>query len=302
MSTTADLLARCTFPPPGTRVTLGVSGGADSTALLVLAVEAGCVVTAVHVDHGLRDGSAAEAAVVAASAERFGAAFESVRVPVARGPDLEARARAARYTALGRDALVGHTLDDRVETILLHLLRGTGADGFAALAPGDPRRPILGLRRAETVGLCDELGIATVDDPTNTSPRFTRNRVRHELLPLMDAIAGRDTAVLVARTANLVAADGALLDDLAAGIDPTDAVAVAAAPRPLATRALRRWLAAAHDGYAPEAAEVDRVLGVAAGDARATELVGGRRVARRGQRLRIEADPRASSSGRDVAT
>lgn len=289
MVTIDGLLARCTFPSPGTPVVVGASGGADSSALLVLADAAGCEVTAVHVDHGLRERSAAEADVVARLARRLGAVFRSERVELAHGPNLEARARAARYRVLGPDALVGHTLDDRAETMLAHLLRGTGAAGLTALTPPDPRRPLLELRRAETVELCVQLDIEVVDDPSNTDPRFTRNRIRHEVLPLLDAIAGRDTALLLARTADLLAADDRLLTDLARALDPTDAVALAAAPEPLATRSLRAWLAAAHDGYAPDAAETARVLAVARGESVATDLVGGHRVARTRQRLRIEA-------------
>ena len=90
----AELLGRCRFPAPGTALTCAVSGGADSLALLVLAVGARCTVTAVHVDHGLRPESGAEAAVVARAAERFGADFRSVAVTVHPGPNLEARARA----------------------------------------------------------------------------------------------------------------------------------------------------------------------------------------------------------------
>ena len=291
MALTDELLARCTFPPAGTSVDVGVSGGPDSTALLVLAVAAGCDVTAVHVDHGLRPGSDREAEIVRATAHRFRAGFRGVEVDVEDGPNLEARAREARYEALGSEALVGHTLDDRAETVLLHLLRGTGADGLATLRPPDPRRPMLRLRRAETVALCAELRIATISDPSNDDPRFRRNRIRAELLPLLDDLAGRDVAPLLARTGDLVAADEEVLAALAARIEPTDARAVAEAPRSLASRALRRWLATAHDGYAPDATEVARVLEVARGTAVATELAGGWRVARRGQVLRIEPPP-----------
>jgi tRNA(Ile)-lysidine synthase len=164
-----SLLPRCTFPPPGTPVRCGVSGGPDSLALLVLAVHAGCAVTAVHVDHGLRAGGAAEAEVVRAAAERFGAAFECRRVDVAPGPNLEARARAARHAALGPEALLGHTADDQAETVLLALLRGSGATGLGAIDPG-PQHPILGLRRSETEALCRLLDLDVADDPTNTDP------------------------------------------------------------------------------------------------------------------------------------
>src|SRR5205085_8899120 len=125
-SLTAALLGRCVFPGAGTVVTCAVSGGADSLALLVLAVGAGCEVTAVHVDHGLREGSAAEADLVRAAAARFGAGFVAERVMVAPGANLEARARAARYGVLPADVLTGHTADDQAETVLLNLLRGAG--------------------------------------------------------------------------------------------------------------------------------------------------------------------------------
>ena len=181
------LLARCSFPPSGTAVTCAVSGGPDSLALLVLSVAAGCDTTAVHVDHGLRAGSAEEAGVVAAAAEHFGAAFRSVRAQVAPGPNLEARARAARHDALPEGSLLGHTADDLAETVLLNLVRGAGLDGLAGFDPR--RRPIRRLRRSDTHDLCGELGLEPVRDPSNDDPAFRRNRVRHELLPLLDDVA-----------------------------------------------------------------------------------------------------------------
>jgi tRNA(Ile)-lysidine synthase len=259
-------------------------------ALLVLAVEAGCVVSAVHVDHGLRPGSAEEAEVVRTGAERFGAAFLSVRAEVTPGPNLEARARIARYAALPVDALTGHTADDQAETVLLNLLRGAGLDGLAGMDP--ERRPLRRLRRHETRALCDTLGLALVEDPSNVDPAFRRNRVRHELLPLLDAIAERDVVPILARQAHLARDDVALLDELAAAIDPCDARALTAAPPPLARRAIRRWLRGAGPGgderHPPDAATVERVLVVARGEAVACELVGGWRVARSRGRLRLE--------------
>ena len=118
------LLARCHYPRSGTPVVCAVSGGADSLALLVLARAAGCPALAVHVDHGLRPGSAGEADVVAAVAAAVGADFRAERVDVAAGPNLEARARAARYGVLPDGALTGHTADDRAETMLINGLLG----------------------------------------------------------------------------------------------------------------------------------------------------------------------------------
>ncbi|HEX5947803.1 MAG TPA: tRNA lysidine(34) synthetase TilS [Acidimicrobiales bacterium] len=267
-----------------------MSGGADSLALLVLATHAGCRVTAVHVDHGLRPGSADEAEVVRAAAERFGADFRAEAVAVAPGPNLEARARAARYGVLPSDVLTGHTADDQAETVLLNLARGAGLDGLAGMGPA--RRPLRRLRRQETVALCADLGLRPVADPSNDDPAFRRNRVRHELIPLLDEISAREVVPILARQADLLRDDAALLDDLAAGLDPADARALTAAPEPLARRAVRRWLRGGGPGgperYAPDAAATERVLAVARGEAVACELAGGWRVARRGGRLRLE--------------
>ncbi len=280
-----ELLGRCTFPPPGTALVCAVSGGPDSLALLVLACAAGAAVTAVHVDHGLRPGSAGEAEVVAAAAARFGAAFRSETAVVEDGPNLEARARAARRAAVGPGAATGHTMDDQAETVLLNLLRGAGLDGLAGMRAG-PGHPILGLRRAETGALCHDLGLDPVRDLSNSDRRFRRNRVREELLPLCCAVAGRDVVPVLARQAGLLAAEGDLLDELAGAIDPSDGAALAAAPGPLARRATRRWLR--HDGpHPPDAAAVERVLGVARGEVRATDVAPGRRVRRSHGRLSV---------------
>jgi tRNA(Ile)-lysidine synthase len=283
--TTADLLTRCSFPPAGSPITCAVSGGPDSLALLVLAVESGCRATAIHVDHALRPGSERDATTVSEVAGRWGATFRSVRVDVPDGPDLEARARRARYAVLPPDALTGHTADDQAETVLLNLLRGAGLDGLAGFDP--TRRPLRSLRRRETHKLCADLGIQPVHDPSNDDPRFRRNRVRHELLPLLDVIAARDVAGVLARQADHLRADAALLDELALAIDPTDARSLAAAPAPLAVRAVRRWLRDGPEQHPPDTATVARVLAVARGDAVGCEVGGGRSVRRHARRLHL---------------
>jgi tRNA(Ile)-lysidine synthase len=239
----------------------------------------------VHVHHGLRDSADHDADVARVIAARLGAEFRSVHVDVHDGPNLEARARQARREALGPDAMTGHTADDQAETLLLALLRGAGATGLGAINPGH-RHPILALRRSETRSLCAQLDLIVAEDPTNNDPRFRRNRIRHEVLPLLNDVAERDVTVLLARTADLLRADEQFLDELAAAIDPTDAAALTAAPTVLGARAIRQWLE--HEGYPPDADTVRRVLAVAKGDARACELVGGRRVERRGNRVHLD--------------
>jgi tRNA(Ile)-lysidine synthase len=269
-----------------------VSGGADSMTLMVLAIAAGCSVTAVHVDHGLRHGSDAESEIVADAAARFGARFRSETVVVGTGPNQEARAREARYAVLPDDVMTGHTADDQAETVLINLMRGASTTGLAAMRPG-PRRPILALRRASTARFCDAQEITVVDDPSNSDPAFLRNRVRHELLPLMSELAIRDLVPVLTRQAGLLRDDGDLLDEMALTIDPQDARGLSAAPVPLARRAVRRWLTTEHP---PDAATVERVLRVASGHASGCDIGAGRRVERSRQRLRLLGEPSVTPS------
>lgn len=271
----------------------GVSGGPDSTALVALAVAAGCAVTAVHVDHALRAGSAGEAEVVRATAERLGVGFRSCTVAVEPGPNLEARARRARHAALGPDALMGHTADDQAETVLLHLLRGAGLDGVAGIRP-DARHPLLEVRRAETHALCEELALEVVRDPSNDDPAHRRNRVRHEVLPLLESVAERDVVPLLARLAGHAREAVDHLDGEAVAIDPTDAHSLATAPPVLARLAVRAWLRpCSTEAHPPDAASVDRVLAVARHERMATEVTGGWRVTRSRGRLRLESPARS---------
>jgi tRNA(Ile)-lysidine synthase len=173
--------------------------------------------------------------------------------------------------------MTGHTADDQAETVLLRLLRGTGLDGLVAMRPG-PTKPLLGLRRAETRALCEHLGLEVLEDPSNDDPAFARNRVRAEVLPLLDDIGDRDAGLLLARAAALLGDDARFLEELALEVDPTSAAGLGRAPLPLARRAVRRWLTV--DGYPPDLGTVERVLAVARGEARAADVGAGRRVRR----------------------
>ena len=278
-----QLLARCTFPIAGTAVSLAISGGPDSMALLLLAHAAGLNITAIHVDHQLRSDSALDADIIRAVTEPRGISLVVHTVNVGDGPNLEARARHARYSMFPSEIMTGHTEDDQAETVLINLLRGAGAQGLSAMRPGHTR-PLLKLRRAETRALCASLNITTVNDLTNEDSRFLRNRVRNELLPLMSDLSQRDPMPLLARTADVLRADNDLLDELAREIDPTDAKALAAAPTPLAHRAIRQWLS---DPYPPDLATLERVLAVARGDVLACDVGENRQIRRSKQRLTL---------------
>ena len=281
-----SLLTRCTFPAAGTAVACGLSGGPDSAALVALASAKGLEVTAWHVDHGLRPSAGADAESARAIADRFGAGFELRRVQVDLGPNLEARARAARYGAMPGDVLVGHTADDRAETVLFNIGRGGGLAGAAAPHAG-VGRPLLGLRRFETHTLCEQLGLPTVRDPMNDDLSFSRVAIRNEVMPALARALGRDPVPLLNRHADLASQALDVIADLAAGLDRTSAAALVAAPRAVATEALRGWIAETV-GSAPTAASIDRVLDVAEGRRVATEITGGHRVARTAGRLRVE--------------
>ena len=178
------------------------SGGPDSTALVDalarLAPPRGWRLHVVHVDHGLRPGSATEAAPVAALASRLGLGFEAIRVDVAAGASLQDQARRARHRGLAEVAdrigagaiALGHTADDQAETVLMRLLTSATPWSLRAMAEREGRlaRPLLRVWREATLAYCAALGLDPVDDPSNRDPRFLRSRVRHELLPALEGV------------------------------------------------------------------------------------------------------------------
>ena len=284
----SDFLSRCNFPLGPREVTCAVSGGGDSLALLVLAVEAGLRVTAMHVNHGLRQGSEREAELVEAAARSVGAGFRSVSVEVPPGSNLEARARDARYAVLPEDALLGHTADDQAETVLLNLMRGSGVAGAAGMR-SDWRRPLLRLRRSETLEACRLAGLEPFEDPSNLSMAFRRNRVRREVIPLLNEIFERDVTLLLCRHAEVAREALDVLDEVAEKVDASDCRSLSAVSPPLACWSLRRWITReAALKHPPSRAAVERVLEVAAGRARAAEVGSGWRVRRSGGRLFLE--------------
>ena len=237
---------------------VALSGGPDSLALT--AVAAGLLpTTALIVDHGLQGGSAAIAAAAKSQAEELGcvdAQVLCVQVSGDGGP--EAAARNARYHALeaarrDRPVLLAHTLDDQAETVLLGLGRGSGARSIAGMRGYDPPwcRPLLGMRRGVTHAACAELGLAAWHDPHNTDRRFTRTRLRHEVLPLMEEVLGGGVAEALARTATALREDTELVDALIAQAMTTSAIAegldtraLVALPDPVRRGVIRSWLLA----------------------------------------------------------
>ena len=208
-----DFITQRRLLQPASRVVAAVSGGADSMALLDCLRSLGYSVVVAHLDHGMRPGSWDEAERVLRQAAQRGvpAIAEACVVPKAAAPgeNLEAAARRLRYAFLARVAMetgsvavaTGHTADDQIETFLLHLLRGSGTQGLRGMLPEQPLsgvvagaaaadirlvRPLLCVWRSETIDFCRRMGTAVIDDPSNLDRGLLRNRVRHELVPLLE--------------------------------------------------------------------------------------------------------------------
>jgi tRNA(Ile)-lysidine synthase len=237
---------------------VALSGGPDSLALTAVAA-AVLPTAALIVDHGLQAGSATVAATAQHQAEELGcveAQVLCVQVEGDGGP--EGAARTARYRALEtarseRPVLLAHTLDDQAETVLLGLGRGSGARSIAGMRAYDPPwcRPLLGVRRSVTHAACAELGLTAWQDPHNTDRRFTRTRLRHEVLPLLEEVLGGGVAEALARTATALREDTELVDALIAQAMTTsataeglDARALTALPDPVRRGVIRSWLLA----------------------------------------------------------
>ena len=269
--------------PDEGRFLVAVSGGADSLGLAWAAQfvlpRAGFEVEGVVVDHGLQDNSAEVAETAKATLEQIGMPATIVRVEVDGTANVELRARDARYEALrvlahDRDAigvLLGHTLDDQAETVLMGLARGSGPasiQGMEAVS-GLWWRPFLGLSRETTQQVCRDVGMTWWDDPHNTDRRFLRPRLRHEVMPLLEDTMGPGVAEALARTARLLRQDNEVLDKLAKkvgwalgdgvelGMIPVDRLV--AEPAAVATRVIR-FVASQVLGTSLSAAHTEEVL------------------------------------------
>jgi tRNA(Ile)-lysidine synthase len=246
------------FGVGGDRWCVALSGGADSLALTAVAATAKPT-TALIVDHRLQPDSGDVAATARKQALDLGcvdAQVLCVDVDTEGGP--EAAARTARYRALdaargGAPVLLAHTLDDQAETVLLGLGRGSGPRSIAGMRPSDPPwcRPLLGVRRTVTHAACDELGLTPWHDPHNADRRFTRSRLRGEVLPLLEDVLGGGVAAALARTAAALREDTDTLDRLADEAlteigtgGALDTMRLAALPEALRRRVIRAWLLA----------------------------------------------------------
>ena len=294
-TSTRELLDASHFAPPGTQVDVAVSGGPDSLGLLLLTLAATLNVTVHHVDHHARPTSADDAEHVALLCESLDVNFVRHDVTIEPGGNFEARARSARRRAMPDSVLTGHTMDDLAETILLNMLRGAGIDGLSPMVD-DPTKPLRDVRRRALHDFVAVSGRQPLYDATNNSPDFRRNRVRHELVPLMCDVAQRDVVPLLARQAGLIFDERMWLNELS-HLDGATALFEADCRilRTWPAARLRRWLrhqlvhADRGDGaHPPSAGEVARAIAVVRGEIVATELEGGRRLARRGQHLSLE--------------
>lgn len=292
------------------RVVVALGGGADSATLLAATCEAvDQPVRAVFADHGLDDdlehGHRLRDAA-AAVAEMLGVPVDVLPASVPDGPNLEARARTARYAAIeatlrvGDVALTAHTRDDQAETVLMRLASGAGATGLAGIPSVRGRwlRPLLGITKAELRAEADRLSLPYIDDPANDDDRFARSRIRHRVIPVLHAELGDHASEGLARSAELIERDDAALGRLAERIAVTrdgSAVRIAVAPLlteipAVAARACRRALRMVGDGYPGVRSDVEAILDTAE-TGRSHSLTGGEVAVREGPHVRIGPPP-----------
>lgn len=301
--------------PAGTRVLIGLSGGSDSVALTLLLRELApymdfAVAGVAHVNHQLRDSANRDESFCRQLAARLGLPILAARADVkaladVHGLSVEDAARRARYEFLERAATelggariaVGHTLDDQAETFLLKLLRGAGSTGLGAIYPQRDRiiRPVLEASRTELRDYLSALGEPWVEDETNADVSNPRNRVRHDVLPHLEAAMGLPARRAIARAAGLLGEDARWLDELAADklialSTPTayglelDADQLRSSPLPLARRILLRALRSRADGREVGLEHVQTALDVLTGLSAGGEVPGSR-VELRGKKL-----------------
>jgi tRNA(Ile)-lysidine synthase len=279
----------------GEPVLVLLSGGRDSVCLLDLAVRIAPEVSALHVDYGLRDDSAADAAHCAALCERSSVELEIVRAGPPQG-NVQAWAREVRYAAAaeraGRWIATGHTASDQVEGVLLRLAASPGRRALLGMRPRDGRlvRPLLGLSREDTAAYCTERGLPWREDASNASPAYARNRARHGLLPLLRELHPAAEANVL-RTLDVLRDEADVLDAVVQAVlaeagDPPVAAVLAAQPPALRRLAVQ---ALAGPGAPALGARADEILALAPRGGSATrDLGGGLRAVMEYGRLRFE--------------
>lgn len=282
---TEDLLRRSNFEVHSGSglLELAVSGGADSVAMLVLGYLYTPQIRVWHLDHQLRPSSGEEANFVRAIASALSVEVQVFQERIEPGTNLEERAREIRRSIFIDGVATGHTADDQSETMVINLIRGSGVHGLGSISVG-PEHPILNLRRDETEAVCRALSLSFVVDESNVDPKFLRNRVRHEVIPLLCDVSKRDVVPILARTARILQKVSAFVTEQAEKIDPTQARELAAADEIIATEAIRRWLAD-EKGHSLSYELAQDVLRVARGEKVATDLPGAIRVRRSRGRL-----------------
>lgn len=230
--------------PPAAPVTAAVSGGSDSLALAAALAFVRPGSAAVVVDHQLQDGSAAVAGRAAEQCAGLGLSARVVTVVVeGRGEGPAREARLAALAATDATVLLGHTLDDQAETVLLGLARGSGSRSLAGMAAvrGPFRRPLLALPRALVRQACDQAGLTPWEDPHNSDPAYARVRVRTAALPALEAALGPGVALALARSAAALREDADALDALADVAATDDVAALLALPAAVRSRVLKRF-------------------------------------------------------------
>ncbi|MDA8196812.1 MAG: tRNA lysidine(34) synthetase TilS [Actinomycetota bacterium] len=250
------LLNRCHFPSEGS-FHAAVSGGSDSLAMTMIAYSAGLEVEIWNLDHQIRPTSSAESAAVKDFGDWLGIPVHCFKASVS-DRNVEASARNLRKRFFPSNISTGHTMDDQAETFILNMMRGSGIDGLSGMRPS-AEKPILNLRKKDTLKICEIFTLNPVEDESNKSDKYRRNRVRMEVIPLLSEISGRDVVPVISRSASILRSDADFLFALSDNVDTACVSELLSYGEPVLARVLRKRIKAI-SGYPPSARSIDKLL------------------------------------------
>lgn len=216
---------------------LAVSGGADSAAMVALASYLKRYATLHHVNHGLREASKAEEDIVRNLGSKFGFKVHVYNVNMEGTSEEEAREKRMEHL---KGKLTAHSKNDRVETMLYNMMRGAGSRGMSSMNG----KPLIDVTTEELDQVCAFYNLQLCVDETNFTNQYTRNRVRYELIPLMEDISSRNVVEVLNRNANTLAKESEFLDKLASKVNISDCKAAQKEDDVILTRAVKLWLEA----------------------------------------------------------
>lgn len=253
---------------PEGHLNLAVSGGADSVALMCIVYHLGRTASVHHVNHGIRDASNDEAKIVQELAENFQFDFFLYETTIGF-QNMEENARQARQDFLPEDVLTAHSFEDKVETVIMNFMRGATSKGFSPMTD----KPLINITANELDSIVVYYDVSPCVDSTNFTQEHVRNRVRHELIPLMTDISGTNIAKPIIRNSQIALEESEYLDQIASKIDITQCKTAKTENIVILRRATRMWI---EENISHKYSEVNitNLVSVVQGETLGTQIAG----------------------------